>query len=122
MAKFCQIWSHCLRVIQRERTNDDEGEEISSKILPEINYQKLTSKMSGRDRKISENATTTTASTASDDLSEPNHDAGNRDEVTLRRKPQPRPFADSSASEISVESLTSVNSILSDESSIKTYR
>ena len=117
MAKFCQIWSHCLRVIQRERTNDDEGEEISSKILPEINYQKLTSKMSGRDRKISENATT-----ASDDLSEPNHDAGNRDEVTLRRKPQPRPFADSSASEISVESLTSVNSILSDESSIKTYR
>jgi len=62
------------------------------------------------------NVPATTQETGSDEIRE----NGDRDIVILRQKF--RPNTESSASEVSVDSLTSVNSILSDESSVKTYR
>ena len=56
----------------------------------------------------------------SDNLLDLNREIGNREVVKRRRKS--RPNTESTGSELSIDSLASVNSILSDESSIKTYR
>jgi hypothetical protein len=63
---------------------------------------------------------TTAASDSSDKISESNRDLVGREVVVRRRKL--RPNTESTASDVSVDSLASVNSILSDESSVKTYR
>ncbi len=66
-------------------------------------------------------------STDADTLQEANQsesmtrDSINRESVNRRRKSRPS-TADSSGSELSLDSLASINSILSDESSLRSYR